>query len=122
MSEFGIVELTRQRMRPSVPRALFRECPLCGGKGHVRTDESASIEILRQVPLALDGADVVRLEVSVEPQVANYLNNSKRGNIASLEERTGKKIAILAARNLAPGTFNFVRVDADGSATEWKSP
>ncbi len=119
MSDFGIVELTRQRTRPSVRRSLFRECPLCEGKGHVRTAESAGTDVLRQLSLALRGAGK-RAEVSVPPPVASYLNNQKRKTLLEMTEKYGKEILITPRPTEEGKGARFTVYDASGNPSEWK--
>ncbi len=119
MSDFGIIQLTRQRMRPSVRRSLFRECPHCRGKGYTRTAESAALEILRQLPLVLSSKNSVKVEVTVAEGVALYLNNQKRHNIFKLEEQYDKKIVIVPNGAPDASEADFVCYDGAGVASEW---
>jgi len=121
MSDFGIVQLTRQRMRPSVRRSLFRECPYCKGKGHMRTAESAALEVLRQLPLALSRQNCTRVEVTVADRVALYLNNQKRQNLAQLEQQYGKSIGIAPGGAPDASEARFVCYDGSGTPTEWEA-
>jgi len=93
-SQFGLVQMTRQRMRPSVARAVFQRCPLCGGTGHVRTLESIALDLMRKVRLSLPRKDVASLECTVHPDVALYMLNEKRAALLALERRWNKKVHI----------------------------
>lgn len=121
MSEFGIVELTRQRMRPSVSRALFRECPYCGGKGHIRTVESQAVDVLRQLPMILSREDVVKAEVTTGDDIAAYLNNFKRDALCEMEKRFNGKVVINAGGAFLGEEVHFVRYDKSGTPTPWKA-
>ena len=121
MSDFGIVELTRQRMRPSLRRSLFRECPYCEGKGHMRTAESAAVEILRQLPLALERKKAARVEVTVDARVASYLNNQKRENLVELERHHNKRITVLPGESRDAAEVRFVCYDACGRSLNWRT-
>src|SRR5262249_59644971 len=90
MAEFGIIQMTRQRIRPSLKRSVFHECGHCKGTGLVKTVESMSIEVMRLLQLAAYRDYIHRLEVRVQDDVANYLLNRKRLDVARLEESTGK--------------------------------
>ncbi len=94
MSQFGIIELTRQRMRPSVKRSIYCDCPHCRGSGLVKTPESMSLDVMRKLAIATNDERVARVELTVHNDVANYLNNRKRRQLADLEESTGKKIIV----------------------------
>src|SRR5207302_320045 len=65
ISQFGIIEMTRQRIRPSLKRSVFQDCPFCRGLGHVKTVESMSIEVMRLLQLAAFQNGVSRIEVHV---------------------------------------------------------
>src|SRR5947208_11762052 len=94
MSQFGIIELTRQRMRPSLKRSIYFDCPHCKGAGLVKTPESMSLDILRRLAIAAHNEKVVRVELSVNPDVSYYLLNKKRRAIAKLEDVTHKAIVV----------------------------
>jgi ribonuclease E len=94
MSQFGIIELTRQRMRPSLKRSIYSDCPHCKGAGLVKTPESMALDLMRRLAIAVNDMKVVRAELSVCGDVAFHMLNKKRAAIAELESRTGKRIEI----------------------------
>src|SRR5918993_5938723 len=94
MSQFGIIEMTRQRMRPSLKRSIYFDCPHCKGAGLVKTPESMSLDVMRRLAIAANDLKVARVELSVNPDVAFYLQNRKRRQLAGLEGDTGKRIVI----------------------------
>src|SRR5204863_5344854 len=70
ISQFGLIEMTRQRIRPSLKRSIFADCPHCRGSGFVKTNESMSIEVMRTLQLAAHRAPAIQLiEVTVHPDV-----------------------------------------------------
>ena len=85
-SPFGLIEMTRQRIRPSVKRSVYGDCPCCGGRGVVKTSESMAIEVVRLIMLASHQAGISRVTVQVNQEVATYLNNRKRREITKLED------------------------------------
>ncbi len=91
MSQFGIIELTRQRMRPSLKRSIYFDCPHCKGAGLVKTPESMSLDVMRKLAIALNDLKVIRAQLSVAPEVAFYLLNKKRDSLTAMEQRAGKK-------------------------------
>jgi ribonuclease E len=111
MSQFGIIELTRQRMRPSLKRSIYFDCPHCKGAGLVKTPESMSLDVMRRLAIALNDLKVSRAELSVCPDVSFYLLNKKRGSIARLEERTKKKILIRTDQTLGLDEMKFELFD-----------
>jgi ribonuclease E len=100
MSAFGLIEMTRQRIRPSLKRSVYEDCPNCNGAGVVKTVESMSIDVMRLLALASHREDVRRVNVSVSAAVATYLNNRKRRDIARIETENNMVIHIRAEENV----------------------
>src|SRR5690349_14926940 len=73
MSAFGLIEMTRQRIRPSLKRSVYEDCSHCAGAGVVKTVESMSIDVMRLLALASHRNDIRRLNVTVGPPVATHL-------------------------------------------------
>lgn len=94
MSQFGIIEMTRQRMRPSLKRSIYADCPHCKGSGLVKTPESMTLDVMRKLAIAVNDQRVARVELLVCPDVAFYLLNRKRAQLAKMEADTKKKIII----------------------------
>lgn len=94
MSQFGIVEITRQRMRPSLKRTIYCDCPHCKGSGLVKTPESMSLDVMRQLAVAASDQRVVRIELSVSSEVGFHLQNKKRSRLAAMEKMAGKQIIV----------------------------
>ena len=94
MSQFGIIEITRQRMRPSLKRSIYFDCPHCKGAGLVKTPESMSLDVMRRLTMASHNEKVTRIELAVCPDVSFYLLNKKRRSLSALEQETGKKILV----------------------------
>ncbi len=102
ISQFGIIEMTRQRIRPSLKRSVYQDCQHCRGTGQVKTVESMSIEVMRLLQLAVHRPVVQRIKVQVHEQVAQYLLNRKRKEIFHLEEQGGKAVAVRSAGTAVP--------------------
>lgn len=94
MSQFGIIEMTRQRMRPSLKRSIYSDCPHCKGSGLVKTPESMSLDVMRRLTIAAHDQRVTRVDLVVCPDVAFYLLNKKRSQLAELEGETQKRIVV----------------------------
>src|SRR5437764_13344783 len=92
MSQFGIIEMTRQRMRPSLKRSIYVDCPHCHGSGLVKTPESMSLDVMRRLAIAVNDLRVARVDLAVCAEVSFYLLNKKRTQLAALEVQAGKKI------------------------------
>ena len=115
ISQFGIVEMTRQRMRPSLKRTTYRECPHCLGAGLVKTPESMAIEVLRRLPGMLDRNNVAIVELRVTPSLAFHLLNRKRTALAQMETNHEKTIEIVADENAHEETLEFTFKDERGA-------
>jgi ribonuclease E len=111
MSQFGIIELTRQRMRPSLKRSIYFDCPHCKGAGLIKTPESISLDVMRKLAIALNDMKVVRAELSVCPDVAFYLLNKKRAQLSDLEAVTKKRILIRSDNSLGLDELKFELFD-----------
>ena len=96
MSAFGLIELTRQRMRPSLQSSTYLKCPHCNGVGVVKSFESQSIEILRTVRLAALKNEIRRIELTVPSDVANFLLNQRRSALVQIEKDYEKEIRVHA--------------------------
>src|SRR5947209_18921657 len=94
MSQFGIIELTRQRMRPSLKRSIYFDCPHCKGAGLVKTPESMSLDVMRRLAMAMNDLRVQRAELAACTDVAFYLQNKKRRQLPELEDRLKKRVII----------------------------
>jgi ribonuclease E len=94
ISQFGVVEMTRQRMRPSLQSSTYLACPNCAGSGFVKSHESLAIEIVRLLNLSASEQQIKRIELFVAPQVADYLQNEKRTVIAQIEQLSEKRVII----------------------------
>ena len=102
ISPFGLIEMTRQRIRPSLRRSVYEDCPCCNGVGQVKTAESLSIEVMRLVMTAASNDDVARIVIEVPERVANNLNNRKRRDITRIEESRNVIVTIDARTDVRP--------------------
>lgn len=115
MSPFCIVEMTRQRIRPSLKRSIFEDCPWCHGTGQIKTAESMSLEIMRLLQLAAHRTEIRRVVLRVAEPVAHYLLNRRRKNISSLEERRNMQILIHIVPNQPPDFLEMQCLDSQGA-------
>jgi ribonuclease E len=120
ISQFGIIEMTRQRIRPSLKRSVYQDCAHCRGTGQVKTCESMSIEVMRLLQLAMYRGLIVRIEVRVHDAVAQYLLNRKRKEIVGLEEQGGKQVAVRSAGgDVSPEFLEFFCYDNNGNEVKF---
>src|SRR5262249_27110982 len=108
ISAFGIIEMTRQRIRPSLKRSVYQDCPYCHGMAQVKTCESMSIDVMRMLQLAAHRDHVRNVQIVVAEDVAAYLLNRKRREIARLEEEGGIQVAIAGRLGAPPESLEFV--------------
>jgi len=113
-SPFGLVEMTRQRIRPSLRKSIFRDCPTCSGTGMVKTAESMAIEVMRSLQLCGTREDVARLNVTVHDEVATWLNNRKRREITQFEDETHIQLHVDGKEDVSPEHLVFEAWDSGG--------
>ena len=94
MSEFGLIELTRQRQRASLTRNVYQDCRFCRGTGLVKTPESVEFDVMRLIQLAVTKDNIQTIEVGVSAEVAYLLQNHKRATLHKLEAENNRKISI----------------------------
>src|SRR5690606_34973533 len=110
-SPFGLIEMTRQRIRPSLKRSVFKDCPACTGTGVVKTAESMAIEVVRLLILAAQHDSITKISVTVADDVATYLNNKKRRELARLEDAEAITIQIIGRESVLPEHLHFECLD-----------
>lgn len=113
-SPFGLIEMTRQRMRPALKKSIFQDCPCCHGSGLVKTAESMSIEIMRMILQAVQDHSIVEIRIQVADDVADDLNNRKRREITKIEDDHDVEILIDGVKNATPEHCLFECLDVDG--------
>jgi ribonuclease E len=113
-SPFGLIEMTRQRIRPSLKRSVYKDCPGCTGMGVVKTAESMAIEVMRLVILAAQREEIARIAVTVHDEVATYLNNKKRREVARLEDDGRMSVQVYGRETVSPEYLVIECHDAQG--------
>jgi len=96
ISHFGLLEMSRQRIRASVLESTTQACPTCDGVGHVRSDSSVALHVLRSIEEYLLKASRHNITVKTSAVTALYILNSKRMNLVDLEARFGLHIMLEA--------------------------
>ena len=108
ISRFGLMEMSRQRIRPSIEFGSFQSCPQCQGKGQILSTESLALGFLRKLRLETLKANMNTVKGIVPPKIADYLLNKKRREILDLELRRGLSITIESENTLIPGESKIV--------------
>jgi ribonuclease E len=111
ISAFGIIEMTRQRVKPSLQLSTYLKCPHCGGTGMVKSPQSAATEIIRTINMAAARSEVRRIEMSLPPDVAEFLLNRRRGVIAKIEADVQKQIIIRSDAACPAEQYNIICFD-----------
>jgi ribonuclease E len=107
ISHFGLLEMSRQRIRSSVLEASTDKCPHCGGTGHVRSVSSVSLQLLRAIEEMLLKGATHNIIVRTRTEIALYLLNHKRAHLRTLEERFHITITVNADATIA-GQVSYV--------------
>jgi ribonuclease E len=110
-SPFGVIEMTRQRVRPSIKAYTYVQCPTCGGFGSVRSAETLCLSLIRRMKVALVEDRVKELAVQVHPHVLSHLHSEFREDIDELEDNYGKRIVFEYARDLVLGQTRFFYIN-----------
>lgn len=115
ISHFGLLELSRQRLRPSLIEANFEVCNTCAGTGLIRSIESTSIQTLRAIEEEGLRNRTQELTVHVHPDVALYILNYKRSGLEDIQARYGMNVFVLGDDSLVPPDIKMDRVKSDTS-------
>ena len=113
ISRFGLLELSRQRLRPSLGETNHIPCPRCSGTGHIRGIESTALHILRitQEDAMKENSAIIQVQLPVE--VATFLLNEKRADIHKIEQRMGVEVVLIPNIHLETPNYNIVRIKHD---------
>jgi ribonuclease E len=105
ISKFGLMEMSRQRLRPALSEGASIPCPRCGGSGHVRDTESSALQILRIIQEEANKDNTAAVHAQVPVEVASFLLNEKRTEIAKIEIK--QRISVLLVPNKTLETPNY---------------
>ncbi len=114
ISKFGLLELSRQRLRPSIESKSYQVCHYCNGRGITMSVESAAVSLLRRIWMGVSKGNVAQVNGTLPIEVAAYLQNRKRKELAEIENRYGVTILLQGDPTLSPegGKLDFVKKDA----------
>ncbi len=118
ISEFGLLEMTRQRMRSSHERTHFAECSLCKGRGVIRRPDSVAAEALRDLSLIASHEKVARVEMVVSAQVASHLLSGRRKQLSRIERVSGVITEVRVSENMAAERFVLHAYDTNNNDIE----
>jgi ribonuclease E len=110
ISAFGLFEMSRQRMRPSLMETSSRICPLCEGAGHVRSIESTAVHVLRSIEEEGIRKRSSEIAVAVPNEIALYILNQKRASLGEIEARYGFRVSVSGDDDLLPAGMRLERL------------
>ncbi|HMY07484.1 MAG TPA: Rne/Rng family ribonuclease, partial [Accumulibacter sp.] len=122
ISRFGLLELSRQRLRPALAETSYIPCPRCSGTGHIRSTESAALHILRilEEEAMKDNTAAVHAQVPVD--VATFLLNEKRADVQAVELRQKVNILLIPNIHLETPQHTVTRLRSDDQGEEAQQP
>jgi ribonuclease E len=105
LSKFGLLELSRQRLRPTAEVSAYTQCPACHGRGRVKRVDSMGLSLLRQISFQVAQNPIQEVRAIIPLEVGIFLLNNKRKEILDLEEYYNLKIMITPQAGLGPEDF-----------------
>ena len=114
ISPFGLLELSRQRLRPSLVEATMEPCVVCGGSGHIRSTESTGLHVLRAIEDEGIRRRSTRITIHVPTEIALYILNQKRDALAQIEQRYGFEVTVAGDASLIPPDLRLERASGRG--------
>jgi len=120
ISKFGLLELSRQRLRPSIESKSYQTCPHCNGRGMILSVESAAVSFMRRILMGIVNKNIAKVVGSLPQEVAAYLQNKKRKELAELEARYKVTITLYGDPTLPPGNgkLDFIKGEKAPSQSE----
>ncbi len=115
ISKFGIIQMTRQRIRPSLKSVIYESCKNCEGTGEIKTIESTCLDLMRQIKSIVNNPQIKKIEITSNDVVAGYLLNNKRKRLAELEEKFSKDIIIKGVIGHKTGETTIHSIDSEGN-------
>ncbi|RKH10305.1 Rne/Rng family ribonuclease, partial [Corallococcus sp. CA053C] len=114
ISELGLVEMTRKRVRESIGRVLHEDCPYCDGKGFVKTATTVAYEIFREIRREAPGYKDSTLVINCNAEVARLLQGEERNELRHLMDRYNKSIQVKAQQNYHREQYDIYGRSATG--------
>ncbi len=105
ISKFGIVEMTRERMRPAYTESITRKCEACGGTGIVKSDEMTAVSALRDIHVQATAEGIKAVTCRLPVESMNYMINAWRNDISATEKECGIPISLIVDTSLLPGQY-----------------
>jgi ribonuclease E len=122
ISRFGLLEMSRQRLRPSLGESSSLVCPRCEGTGHIRSVRSSALSVLRMVQEEAMKENTAAVHVHLPLATATYLLNEKRVEINAIESRIGTPIMVIPDESLDTPHYHIRRLRMDEYESEADVP
>jgi len=118
LSKFGLMEMSRQRLRASLASQSYLKCPQCQGSGRFRNPEFVALEVLRKIQAAVVVGHVSVVKARLAPLPAMFLLNRKKEELSRLEKEYGMQIYILSDGRIRPDSYQFEMNSAQNSSVD----
>ena len=110
ISHFGLLEMSRQRLRPSLVESISHVCNHCNGTGKVRNINSLSLYYLRIIEEEINNNNINEIHMQLNPSICNYILNKKRENVHEIEKKYGITISIYGDEKLGYNENKFINM------------
>jgi ribonuclease E len=118
ISKFGLLEMSRQRLRPALSEGNHITCPRCNGTGHIRDTESSALQILRMVQEEAMKDNTAAVHVQVPVEVTSFLLNEKRTEITKIELKQRVTVLLVPNKHLETPNYKLERLRHDDPRLE----
>jgi len=115
ISQFGIVEMTRQRQKGSLKSAHYAKCPSCSGRGSLKRPDSVADDAMRDLAAILEQDKIQKVELVVSPRVAGELLSAKRQHLGRLESELRKHVDVRVSEDIPMDRVSIYAYDASGA-------
>jgi len=115
LSKFGLLELSRQRLRPTAEVSAYVMCPTCRGLGRIKRVDTMSVSLLRQISTQVAQSQVQEVRVMVPAEVGHFLLNKKRKDLLDMEEQYAIKIVVTGKEDLGPEEIQVEYLKREGA-------
>ena len=122
ISRFGLLEMSRQRLRPSLGESSSLVCPRCSGNGHIRSIQSSALSVLRMIQEQAMKENTAAVHIHLPVTTATYLLNEKRVEINAIESRVGTPIMVIPDESLETPHYHIRRLRVDEHEAEADVP
>ncbi len=120
ISRFGLLEMSRQRLRPQLSEGIQIPCPRCHGHGNIRGLEALALTIIRQIEEAAFKAGTVQVQAQVPVDLATFLLNEKRHTLVDIEQRQQINVQIIPNRHLQSPDYSIKRFEPNDLPSEYR--